>query len=66
MQENNSTGIERGHMGTGVTRILSQVNVTETVAWHLCPSSTEQLHQMLLWEDTTELFLLYDIGGGSV
>jgi len=49
MQENNSTGVERNHMGAGVTRILSQVNVTETVARHLCLSSSEQLHQMLLW-----------------
>lgn len=27
-------------MGTGVTRILSQINVTESVAQHLCPSSS--------------------------
>lgn len=50
------------HVGTGVIRILSQVNVTGTVAWHPSPSSTKQLHQVLPWEATTE-FLLYDIGG---
>lgn len=63
MQENNSTGIERGHMGTVVTRIPFQVNVTDSEAQHLCPSSTEQLHQMLLWEATMELLPLYNIGG---
>lgn len=52
-------------MGTGVTRILSQVNAAETVAWHLSPSSSKQLHQVLPWEATTE-FLMYDIGGDSV
>lgn len=50
---------------TGVTRIFSQLNVTGTVAWHLSPSSTKQLHQVLPWEATTEL-LLHHMGGGSV
>lgn len=50
---------------TGVTKIFSQLNVTGTVAWHLSPSSTKQLHQVLPWEATTEL-LLHHMGGGSV
>lgn len=38
-EENNSTGIEKGHKMGRVTRILMQVNATETAVQHLCCSS---------------------------
>lgn len=53
------------HGGAEVTKILPQVNITETVAWPLSPSSTKQLHQIFPWEATTEV-LLYHTEGDSV
>lgn len=52
-------------VGAEVTKTLPQVNITETVAWPLFPSSTEQLHQIFPWEVTTEV-LLYHTEGDSV
>lgn len=59
MLENNGTGVETE---TGVSRILSQYNMTEILDQHVCPCSTEQ-HHILLWEVTTEILLSYNLGG---
>lgn len=65
MQENSRTEANMCDVGAEVTKTLPQVNITETVAWPLSPSSTEQLHQIFPWEATTEV-LLYHTEGDSV